>query len=147
MQRTLPLDLALPPRLPDWRRRLFALLQESLRTPFVWGTHDCVLLAAKGVDAQLGTAWYDDVRVRFSYTDEAQARAVLAAAGGLEAMVTSYLGTPVMPSWCGAGSVVLTALGERQLLCLHDGTKLVGPDEVGLRRVPMALAVCGWRLG
>ncbi|WP_309086380.1 DUF6950 family protein [Chelativorans sp.] len=41
-------------RLPDWRGRLFAYVEEVARKPFTWGHHDCALFAAGAVEAMTG---------------------------------------------------------------------------------------------
>lgn len=42
-------------RLPDWKNRLHAYLDDCARTPFALGTHDCALFAAGAVAAMTGT--------------------------------------------------------------------------------------------
>lgn len=47
-------------RHPDWRARLFAHVEMHLRTPFVWGRHDCCTFADGAVAAVLGAPLFED---------------------------------------------------------------------------------------
>jgi hypothetical protein len=59
-------------------------LNAAARTPFAWGSHDCVTFPADWVVAQGGddpiAAW------RGTYSDELQAATIVVAGGGLEAL-------------------------------------------------------------
>jgi hypothetical protein len=41
-------------RLPDWKSRLLDYLNDAVRRPFGYGTHDCCLFAAGAVEATTG---------------------------------------------------------------------------------------------
>lgn len=65
------------------RDKLMAWLDQAARRPFEWGVADCVLDAADWLDFACGTKIADSWRGR--YSSEAQADALTAPYGGLEA--------------------------------------------------------------
>ena len=113
-------------------------------TPFVWGEHDCCLMAAKMLDATRGTDYVSRVRARFNYHTAAEG--VRLMKDGLQPLLVEILGEPRPAAWCGMGDVVLVRVPESafDLLAIHDGTYLLGADTEGLRKVPREFAVCGW---
>lgn len=64
-------------------------LRRVASTPFVWGRSDCILTAADWVREVTGA---DPARAyRGAYEDEAGARAIAKAAGGLELLIATSL--------------------------------------------------------
>lgn len=55
-------------RLPDWRIRLIAYLEECARTQFEDGQHDCALFLAGGVAAMTGRDYATEYRGAYSTT-------------------------------------------------------------------------------
>jgi hypothetical protein len=84
--------------------------------------------------------------IELTWETEAEAQAVLDAAGGLDALVTAKLGEPVPWGACGLGDLVTADIRGSVTLCVHDGAQLVAPAGVGLARVPWEFALHGWRL-
>lgn len=95
-------------RLPDWRSRLFAAIQNS-NVPFQWGENDCALFAARCVQAVVGVDYADGWRG--TYSDMAGAIGALAAHGyaDLPSLVIGLLGaeSEIHPSQARRGDLVL----------------------------------------
>ena len=101
--------MTVPTTRPEgWPERLAAYVDAQGETPFAWdGVNDCATGFAGGaVEAVTGVhACPELVGV---YSDEAGARAAIAADGGLEAAVTMRLGPPLPdPRLAQRGDVVL----------------------------------------
>lgn len=130
----------------DAYKRLHEYLESIVREPFVWGRHDCCLMAAKAVDAQLDNAnMYATVRRDFPCTDAKSAAAVMAGQS-LLALVSRYLGIGVHHSRCTTGDIVLAMLDDRETLTVHDGYQILGPGINGIARAPISSAVHGWKV-
>lgn len=131
-------------RLSSWELRFDALLHSRRRTPFKWGEHDCAIFAADAVLAITGVDHAQELRgmgVRDAIRTVHQR-------GGLEAVVTSFLGEPGRPDDAREGDVVLMPNGDRVGLsvCVGNG-KVVAAAPVGLAWLPMTDAICAWRVG
>lgn len=75
--------------------------------PVVWGATDCVQFAADGRQC------YGGKRPELpKYASEREAREVIAAGGGLEALVTRALGDPIHVKDAQIGDTVLTCFAE-----------------------------------
>jgi len=128
-----------------WQSRLDALLSERLHTPFAWGSHDCALFAA---DAIVAVTEVDPAAaLRGTYSTEAEARAILDAAGGLEAIATEALGPSVPAALARPGDIGLldTALGETLVVCL--GERWMAPADDGLKVLRLGHVAQAWRVG
>lgn len=121
---------------------LVAFLDQNLRTPFAWGEFDCVIFAARAVEALTGVDRLADATSRKWRTARGAARA-LAAAGGLEAAVDGVL-PKISPAFAHRGDVALVEVEGRASLCIFEGDSIVGPGEVGLVRLPRLAASCAW---
>lgn len=134
-------------RLDDWQERLAAAFETARALPFAYGTHDCALFAAYCVDRMTGSALARRIAEEHAYADEATATEVLAAGGGLEALVTAYLGEPSPSALCRRGDVMLFSHGPAPGLGIHDGQQIIAPREGGgLAGVPTERALKGWRV-
>lgn len=127
-------------RLPDWRARLMAYLEEAKTRPFRYGVHDCGLFAAGAVEAMTGR----DVAgaVRGTYTGPASARRAI---GGhtpeaLMTAVDALLGPRIAPGEAVPGDVLAVPLSRTRValgVCVGAG------DMVALVRYPSGLIVRG----
>jgi hypothetical protein len=111
-------------RIEHWATRgLDAFLRSRAATPFAWGTHDCALFAADGIEVMTGVDIAADFRGK--YSDEA---------GALEAIRTVAGGATVADAaaWCAAKH----GLEEwRHPLCAQRGDLVVYEDEITGRPV------------
>jgi len=135
----------LPPvetrRLEDWDRRL----NDYLRTvgPFAWGTNDCCLFAANGVQAMTGIDFAEP------YRGYSTARGALEKLGtdGIEGVATKAWGSPKNAAYAQRGDPVLIALddGEKALgLCI--GTRAASVGQGGIVMLPMSRAILAWSI-
>lgn len=124
-------------RRPDWPERLAALIESRAETPFAWGTHDCVCWGAAAAEAMTGIdPW---AARRGTYSTEAEADAILAEAGGLEALAASLAGegAEVPPPRARRGDWLLAEIGNEVLLSVCLGERLAAPGPDGLRLLPV----------
>jgi len=128
-------------RVHGWPQKLDAKVEEWRSRAFAWGTVDCCQFAAEVVAALTG----DDKRALFpAYTDEAEARAIIAAHGGLSGLVTAALGEQKHPSRAMRGDVVLLDRGQGELIGICIGARIVAPGLQGLEFAPMGCALAAW---
>ena len=113
-------------------------------TPFVWGEHDCCLMAAKMLDATRGTSYVAQMKSKFPYTSATEGLRLMK--DGLQPRVESLLGPAKPWAWCHMGDVVLMKDPDVRLdmLAIHDGTNLLGAGANGLEKLRKQYAVCGW---
>jgi hypothetical protein len=107
-------------RFPDWPQRLDELMVAARERAFAYGDFDCVLFAA-GDAVKAITGEDPALLYRGTYHDEAGAAAIIAKAGGLEALVSAHFGVPKHPAYAQRGDLVLAQLalpGQREGECL-----------------------------
>ncbi len=124
------------------RDDVIAYLREQAVLPFVWGSTDCVRLAAGLIERATGT----NPSARFSYSSEIEAKRELVARGGLEAAVTEVLGPPQNDlRLCADGDIVLTAFeGSQALGIALPRVFYVRRTNGGLYPVDLTLAIRFW---
>lgn len=130
--------------------RLRAVVETYRHERFMWTVHDCVLFAARCVDAQLGTRFEYNIPRDYKYDGAISALRIVVQAGGWEKLIGRYLGPSVSPSELTFGDVVLghpQAPFERTTLVgICDEELFMAPDSEGLVWLPMANALMGWKL-
>ena len=133
-------------RYPDWPARLAACIDVARDQPFLWGTHDCALFAARAVAALTGQD--PATGLAGTYTDAAGAARVLRGLGAddVEDLATLRLGPPLPPALAQRGDVVSvgTPHGPALGVCL-GGTAAV-PGETGLIFAALPLWRHVWRV-
>lgn len=136
-------------RLDGWQTRFWTAMREAQTRPFVWGTRDCVMFATSMIDVVLGTDYYAQAKIRYPYSTEAEAAALMTQHGGITGLVASFLGEPTNWGRLGIGDIVLASTPEvGDVLCIHDGTNILAPGKLGgFERVPFRYAMHGWRIG
>lgn len=115
---------------------------EWARRPFAWGRTDCVQFAAGWVRECRGT----DYAAGYAYQDEQGAAQVMAAADGLEALVTRHLG-PLNRDRRGIarGDVILSAFDRGPTLGIAVGPRaFLLRTPRGLIPVQAELAIGYW---
>lgn len=130
--------------------RLSPIIETYRRIPFLWSVHDCVLFAARCVDAQLDTKLETFIQRDFKYEGPVSAVRLVKQAGGWEPLVSRYLGPSVGPEELEFGDVVLGHLEvpyERtSLLGVCDEELFIAPGTFELKWLPMTHAIRGWKL-
>lgn len=144
-------------RAQHWATRsLHQFLIDRATARFAWGTHDCALFAADGVQAMTGVDIASDFRGR--YTDEAGAKAAIARITGVANGTVEDAA-----AWCAAkhGLVELIhpLMAQRgDLVVLEDagrviaglvhlsGRHVAAAGEQGLKKIPIAGVKRAWRV-
>jgi len=130
-------------RKEDWPSRLAAYLQSRQKTPFKWGSNDCVSFAAGAVEAMTGTNPMPSLKYRSAKT----AAAAVDKRGGLKKAVDGALkGARVRVAFARRGDVVMADIEGRDTVTVCIGHALIGPGADGLVTVPLTRGCCAWRV-
>ncbi|MGW8204409.1 DUF6950 family protein [Sphingomonas bisphenolicum] len=118
-----------------------AVIEGRLAMPFVWGSdaNDCVSATAAVIRAHSG---HDPIAGLF-WSDEAQARAVIASLGGFEAAISSRL-SPIEAAMAQRFDAAMVMMPEGPLLAIVEGDSLVGPGRRKQLRLPRHRMVRAW---
>lgn len=120
----------------DWPELLDAYLIEVANRAFTWGEHDCCSMASEWVRRCSG------VSIELpAYTTAKEALRIIAAGGGLQAMITERLGQPADEPQ--RGDVALLAGGAVGIVL---GEVVAGPGADGYALVPRGEIIAAWRL-
>jgi hypothetical protein len=142
-------------RIQHWATRAYhTFLLERAHAPFAWGTHDCALFAADGVQAITGV----DIAAAFrgKYTDEAGALAAIKSITGGSTVADAA-------AWCAAQHGILELprplFAQRgDLVVLEDagrliaglvhlsGRHIVAAGESGLKRISISKVKRAWHV-
>jgi len=134
-------------RLQDWQPRLMAAVREGARTPFAWGEHDCCMFAAACVDAMCGGDLKGAIRGLLSYTDEIGAYRAIVKAGGLDYLVTTFIGNPLPnPRYAQPGDVVLLVNEGRDVLGIVVGHAAIAAAPSGVVTLSLADVRAAWSI-
>lgn len=133
------------------REQKLAPVVEAYRNmPFLWAAHDCVLFAARCVDAQIGTFLENLIQRDYRYSSAIEAVRIVKEAGGWEVLVSKLLGPPVPAERLEFGDVVLGHAPEpnerTSLLGICDEELFMAPGIHRLDWLPMSHATLGWKL-
>jgi hypothetical protein len=130
----------------DWVDRLWETIGARTRMPFAWGgrdgSQDCCTFAAACVDAMTGSNLVEHMQTR--YHDDVSAQACINDAGGLEQLITNYIGPTKPIARMSLGDVVLCRVGPREFIgiCIRD--RIVAATEGGLGEVSKKHAIACW---
>lgn len=115
-----------------------AYVTAHLRTPFQWGTHDCVTFAAGWAKIATGR---DYICTGRSWSSRAEARAIIAELGGMEYLLDQSL-TRIHPNFAQDGDITLL----KGTINLFSGATICAPGDNGLVFNPRMEATCAWKL-
>ena len=131
-------------RLPDWRRRLEALLVHSEHRPFEWGVHDC---GSFGADVALAVTGADVLaQLRGTHRTALQAQRELQRRGGLTGILQDARLMPCYSLGVQDGDLVTLEQGDWPVLGVWLDGVASAPGEHGLQAAPLERVVWGWRL-
>lgn len=118
-----------------------AVIEGRIAMPFAWGSdaNDCISFAGAVLRAHRGI----DVLTGLTWTDEAEARAMIASLGGFEAAVSSRL-TSIDPAMAARFDVAQVEVESGPLLAIVEGDTLVGPGHRRQMRLPRRRMVRAW---
>lgn len=129
---------ALPPRLPDWRGRLFRWLAEIAPLPHAYGRHDCALFASGAVLAMHGVDPAAPFRGR--YTTLTGGLRVLRREGFRDhTAVVASLGRPVPPAMAQIGDFAVIDTPDMPALGVVTGSQVHHLSLTGLSLTPLIL--------
>lgn len=141
-------------RLSKWDTQLFpAFLEASAHTPFAWGSWDCALFAAAGIQAITGTDVADDFRGKYSTEAGALATIKDVCGGSSVADAAEFVANKFgMKQWPGPlfaqrGDLVVcnAPTGQAVAGLIHpNGKQIVIVGERGLYRLPIKSVVSAW---
>lgn len=131
-------------RLPDWQTRLGALVDQHHRTPFAWGTFDCITFAADAVLACTGVDLAADMRGQ--YSTEPEALALLAQHGGVVALACARLGAVVPVALAQPGDIGVASIDHLHRLAVCCGGHFLAPGPVGLTYIAPDQVLRVWRI-
>lgn len=107
-------------RLNNWPKLLDDAINAARSKPFVWGSHDCCLFAADAAKAITGVDAASSLRG--TYSTEAEAKAIIDAAGGFNKLINQIAASH---GWvqCSAASARRGDLVQYEA---EDGTPSLG---------------------
>lgn len=130
--------------------RLRAVVETYRNIPFGWTANDCVLFAARCVDAQIGTRFEYNILRDYKYDGPISALRVVVQAGGWEKLIGRYMGASVSAAELEFGDVVLghprPPFERTTLVGVCDEELFMAPDSDGLSWLPMSNALMGWKI-
>lgn len=136
-------------RRKDWMMRLADAVESVRALPFAYGLHDCCTFTAHCLDKMCDTDLMARMQSEDAYTDEEGAYARIAAAGGLQALITKYLGEP-MPNalFAAPGDVALAENGDgREIIGVIIGHQIIAPAAPrGVLALPIAQMRAAWKV-
>lgn len=123
-----------------------AYLDAHARTPFAWGSHDCVCFAAGAVRALTGRDLLAEVG--HHWTSERGALRLLRKLGGVEGAVDQVLARLPGTAFAHRGDVGLVVQSGIGNLVVFEGDLVVGVHPVaGLQRLRRGAATVAWSAG
>lgn len=137
-------------RREDWAERLDSYFQSIRDLPFIWGSHDCCLMAANAIKAMTGHDPAYDFRGLYASAEDAGFALQDIGAGDVAGTVAEILGAPlptVMKAQRGDIVMFQTPAGDALGVVDLTGTFFfaVTPDK-GLVRIPLRRAASAWRV-
>lgn len=130
-------------RTQDWQLRLAEFGQARASMPFSWGSNDCCTFTAAAVAAITGE---NPMAEADRYDSEFGALRLIAAAGGLRALVSSFLGDEIPTTAAAVGDVVLVMNEGAELVGVCNGVNVIAPGPDGMVALSMGAAVAAWRI-
>lgn len=135
-------------RVQHWQTNYHKGIATARMCRFQWGVHDCITFAAYMVDLLTDLDVTPKFQAKYKWTSAMEAARIIDSVGGLEYLVSEFLGQPVPPLLVHQGDIALCRNGDgRDIVAVHDGYKLLAPTEPeGLRSLPLPAILKGWNL-
>lgn len=135
-------------RAENWPELLADFLEARRDQPFAWGAQDCMSLAA---DAVLHMTGLDLLAPhRGAYQTEAEADAIVAAAGGMEALLADLAGRLGLPDRpvrrAQRGDLVLVRVGNHEIAGVVNGSSVAVPGLDRVQFVPTRCILRAWKV-
>lgn len=110
--------------------------------PFEYGVADCCQFARDLVREATGV----DYGREWTYASEEEAEVIIEQHGGLEGLVSRYLGEPVGPDDLEVGDLCLVKAPGFESLAAKSGQVAYMPSRAGVRAVSSHRIAKGWAL-
>lgn len=135
-------------RIEGWEERLAAVVAGARRTPFAWGTHDCLSFSCQAIEALTGVDRFGEFRGR--YASEGQALRLLSELGGhWEDAARWFFGAePVNTRFARRGDICARGDdGAIHALAVCVGARAAGLGPEGVVFAPLSSFSLAWRIG
>lgn len=132
-------------RVKQWQNVLSDHLKDQANVPFQWGVNDCMSSLAKYFEKM--TDQVDQIWPEFAgYTTEEEAKAVIAAHGGIIAIINRFAGkNHSLPRKAQRGDIVVVTMPELTGGIVDDtGQRIALVTAKGLIRIPLSKAIQIW---
>ena len=110
--------------------------------PFEYGVADCCQFARDLVREATGV----DYGREWTYASEEEAEGIIEQHGGLEGLVSRYLGEPVGPDDLEVGDLCLVQAPGFEMLAAKSGQGAYGPSRKGIVMVQSHRIAKGWAI-
>jgi len=132
-------------RVPNWEARLANYLKQIGSKPFVWGEHDCALMAANAVMAITGVDYASKWRGQYH---DALGAARLLGEDGVEAPMKELGFQEIDPAFAKRGDVVMFENDGRMALGVIEtsGVYIAAPGPNGLVMIKRDQAMKAWEI-
>lgn len=128
-------------RVDNWPGVLAARVEHWRHIPMEYGKSDCLQMCGDFVFHLTGIDYRDQFP---TYTSKEAAEEILAAVGGIVALITSVMGPRKHPSKAMRGDVIVASVDEGHVAGICLGAVWVGPTSSGLAFLPMSAAIAAW---
>lgn len=133
-------------RSDDWPEQLAAFVEGRRKTPFAWGSQDCIAFAADAVALLTGVDILAEYRG--AYATEEEAEAILEAEGGLDGLL-KRLGllfgmAECAPARAKRGDLVLVHVGNQAMAGVVTGNAVAVTGAGGVQFVPLRCIQRAW---
>lgn len=112
------------------------------KTPFKWGSQDCVMFAVGCAKVITGVNHAE----KHSYSTKEQAQDIINSAGGLRSLITANVGPEISPKLARRGDWVLVKQDDTEALSVCLGAMVIAAGNEGLVMQSMKNAITAWRI-
>lgn len=132
--------------MPDWERRLAAVVNANRATPYAYGSFDCAVFARMAVKAVTGVELLAGIDLPKGWIGAAKFM-IARGWGDVEAMTEELLGASVAPDMSRRGDIVSYSDGGELHLAVRVGDDAVAASPAGLVVVPRPHWRRAWLVG
>lgn len=134
-------------RYEDWPSRLTAYLYSCEARPFEWGSFDCALFAAGGIDAMTGLG----VQAKYLGTYNSALGAARLMPNGFRGLIRELAAewgfVEISAGYIQRGDAVLVQMETSEALGICVGAQVaLASIHGGVTYYPMTAAILGWRI-